>query len=249
MTASAASSASEPTAPSEATAPPEPLGSRAERIGDAALDLLVERGMRGLTHRAVDERAGLPQGSTSNHARTRQALLEAAVRRQVQLEARVLTPEEMPGAAGGRVRPGADGRPGADNRPEAHDRPDPDGHPAPDALVDALALALHRYLTDHRALLVSRYELALEATRRPELRAFFDDAGSVFHGPLVAMMTAAGSPAPERHALSLIAWCEGLMFSCAAGSFHSAVPSRTELRTGFDELLRGMLGNRSPRPA
>ncbi|MCX4986942.1 TetR/AcrR family transcriptional regulator [Streptomyces sp. NBC_00572] len=204
MTASTAASPS----------PQEGPASRAERIGDAALDLLVERGMRGLTHRAVDERAGLPQGSTSNHARTRQALLETAVRRQVELESRVLTPDEMPGA----------------------------GDAPPDALVDALSRALHRYLTDHRALLVSRYELALEATRRPELRAFFDSAGSVFHGPLVAMMSAAGSPEPERHALSLIAWSEGLMFSCAAGSFHAAVPSRAELRTGFDELLRGMLG-------
>ncbi|MCX5389349.1 TetR/AcrR family transcriptional regulator [Streptomyces sp. NBC_00094] len=216
------------------TTPPAPTGpdspaaqaapaSRAERIGDAALDLLVERGMRGLTHRAVDERAGLPQGSTSNHARTRQALLETAVRRQVHWEARVLAPDALPGS-GGPDTPGGGVPPGID------------------ALVDALALALHRYLTDHRALLVSRYELALEATRRPELRAFFDAAGSVFHGPLVAAMTAAGSPAPERHALSLIAWCEGLLFSCAAGSFHAMVPTHAELRTGFDELLRGMLG-------
>ncbi|MGW0118604.1 TetR/AcrR family transcriptional regulator [Streptomyces sp. NPDC003327] len=186
--------------------------SRAERIGDAALDLLVERGMRGLTHRAVDERAGLPQGSTSNHARTRQALLEAAVRRQAEREAEVLAPHELPPAGAGF-----------------------------DSLTDALAATLHRYLTDHRALLVSRYELALEATRRPELRAFFDRTGSAFREPVVAMMTAAGSPTPERHALSFIAWCEGLMFSCAAGSFHAAVPGPAELRAGFDELLRGML--------
>ncbi|MBB4981927.1 TetR/AcrR family transcriptional regulator [Streptomyces nymphaeiformis] len=198
-----------------APAPESPV-SRAERIGDATLALLVERGMRGLTHRAVDEQAGLPQGSTSNHARTRQALLEAAVRRQVEREAEVLTPHELPGPESGG-----------------------------EALVDALALSLHRYLTDHRSLLVSRYELALEATRRPELRSFFDAAGSTFHTPLIAMMAAAGSPEPERHALSLIAWSEGLMFSCAAGSFHAAVPSRAELRTGFDELLRGMLGDRS----
>ncbi|MEU8617612.1 TetR/AcrR family transcriptional regulator [Streptomyces sp. NPDC048623] len=199
-------------APAPSPAPGAPP-TRAERIGDAALDLLVERGMRGLTHRAVDERAGLPQGSTSNHARTRQALLETAVRRQVEREAGVLAPDELPAPDAG-----------------------------PEVLADALALALHRYLTDHRALLVSRYELALEATRRPELRSFFDSAGAVFHGPAIAMMRAAGSTAPERHALSLIAWCEGLMFSCAAGSFHAAVPSRAELRTGFDELLRGMLG-------
>ncbi|MEU2077921.1 TetR/AcrR family transcriptional regulator [Streptomyces sp. NPDC013489] len=241
-------------------ASPASSASRADRIGDAALDLLVERGMRGLTHRAVDERAGLPQGSTSNHARTRQALLETAVRRQVQLESQVLTPDELPGAAG---PPGAagtasaaegarDGAPGrapgttpdgvSGTAPGGPSEPAPHGPLDTDTLVDALSLALHRYLTDHRALLVSRYELALEATRRPELRAFFDAAGSVFHGPLVAMTAAAGSPEPERHALSLIAWCEGLMFSCAAGSFHAAVPSRAELRTGFEELLRGMLG-------
>ncbi|MFJ8659407.1 TetR/AcrR family transcriptional regulator [Streptomyces sp. NPDC093795] len=239
--------------------PEVPAASRAERIGDAALDLLVERGMRGLTHRAVDERAGLPQGSTSNHARTRQALLETAVRRQVQLEARLLTPDELPGAGGGAPRadtgalagPGA--RAGTDPLVDTGTPADTDALADPaapvdtDVVVDVLALALHRYLTDHRALLVSRYELALEATRRPELRAFFDSAGSVFRGPLVAMAAAAGSTEPERHALSLIAWAEGLMFSCAVGSFHSAVPSRAELRVGIGELLRGMLGDRPAR--
>ncbi|HET6859119.1 MAG TPA: TetR/AcrR family transcriptional regulator [Streptomyces sp.] len=187
---------------------------RAELIADAALTLLVERGMRGLTHRAVDELAGLPQGSTSNYARTRLALLEAAVRRLAERESRVIGLPEMPGPAEG-----------------------------VDVLVDALALILHRYLTGHRELLVARYELGLEATRRPELRKFYDETGrGLFREPMIAMMAAAGSQEPERHALSLIAWCEGLMFSCAVGAYHSAVPSREELRTGFHELMRGMLG-------
>ncbi|WP_328859925.1 TetR/AcrR family transcriptional regulator [Streptomyces sp. NBC_00306] len=190
-----------------------PGTSRADLIADAALALLAERGMRGLTHRAVDEAAGLPQGSTSNHARTRLALLEAAVRRLADREAAVLTPGELSAA----------------------------GHGG-GGLADALALALHRYLTRHRELLVARYELALEATRRPELREYYDAAGSRFRTMLNALMTAAGSPEPERHALSLVAWCEGLMFACAVGSYHAAVPDRAELRTGFTELLRGMLG-------
>ncbi|MEE1755492.1 TetR/AcrR family transcriptional regulator [Streptomyces sp. SP18CS02] len=189
---------------------------RAELIADTALALLVERGMRGLTHRAVDERAGLPQGSTSNHARTRQALLEAAVRRLAEREAQVLMAPGLPGPGSG-----------------------------PEPLVDAFSLALHRYLTGHRELLVARYELAMEATRRPGLRAFFDETGRErFREPLTALMRAAGSPDPERHTLSLVAWCEGLMFSCSVGAFHSSVPSRAELRKGFDELLRGMLGPR-----
>ncbi|MEV5157847.1 TetR family transcriptional regulator [Streptomyces sp. NPDC053728] len=200
------------TAPAGPDRPPGP--SRAGLIADAALALLAERGMRGLTHRAVDERAGLPQGSTSNHARTREALLEAAVRRLAEREARVLTPGEWLTSGG------------------------------PADAAEGLAHALHRYLTGSTELLVCRYELALEATRRPGLRAFYDSAGARFREPLVALMTAAGSAEPERHALSVVAWAEGMMFACAAGSYHRAVPTEEELRRGCAELLRGMLGNR-----
>ncbi|MEV7404767.1 TetR family transcriptional regulator [Streptomyces sp. NPDC091267] len=216
--------------------------SRADLIADAALALLAERGMRGLTHRAVDERAGLPQGSTSNYARTRQSLLEATVRRLAEREARVLAPGELPApdrAPDGATTPAREPAPGA----AAPGPPSgPAALPGQDALVAGLALALHRYLTRHRDLLVCRYELALEATRRPELRTFFDATGRQFREPLVALMKAAGSPEPERHALSLVAWCEGLMFSCAAGSYSGSVPSEAQLRAGFGELLRGMLG-------
>ncbi|MER7175597.1 TetR/AcrR family transcriptional regulator [Streptomyces mesophilus] len=186
---------------------------RAELIADTALDLLAERGMRGLTHRAVDEAAGLPQGSTSNYARTRLALLEAAVRRLAEREAQVLAPEELP-------------------------------VPGMDSVAAGLALALHRYLTRQPQLMVARYELALEATRRPELRAFYDEAGRRFREPITALLRAAGSADPERHTLSLVAWCEGVMFSCAAGSFHASAPTLEELTLGMNELLAGMLDHR-----
>jgi DNA-binding transcriptional regulator YbjK len=54
---------------------------RRRAIADAAIEVLAEAGARGLTHRAVDERAGLPPGSTSYYLRTRDALLSAAVDR------------------------------------------------------------------------------------------------------------------------------------------------------------------------
>lgn len=186
---------------------------RADLVADAALALLAERGMRGLTHRAVDEAAGLPQGSTSNVARTRQALLELAVRRLADREARVLALHEMPDPAAGT-----------------------------DSLVDALALAAHRALTRNRELTLARYELALEATRRPELRAHFDAAGARFRDQLTALVTALGSTDPERHALSLIAWADGLMFSCVAGSFSARVPDRAAVRESLREVLDGMIG-------
>ncbi|MGX1757956.1 TetR/AcrR family transcriptional regulator [Streptomyces lydicus] len=200
-----------------ATAP----ATRRELIADTALTLLAECGMRGLTHRAVDEAAGLPQGSTSNLARTRAALLETAVRRLAEREAAVLTPREMPGAQGA----------GPASRPDD----------AVAAVAGAVSLALHRYLSRHRQLLVARYELALEATRRPELRAVYDRAARAFREPMTAMLAAAGSAEPERHALSMVAWCDGVLFSCAAGQFHAAVPTRDALRTSCTELLDGML--------
>ncbi|MBQ0987971.1 TetR/AcrR family transcriptional regulator [Streptomyces sp. F63] len=193
-------------------------GTRASRpalVADAAIGLLAERGLRGLTHRAVDEAAGLPQGSTSNLARTRAALLELTVRRLAERERAVLGP-------GDGALPPSGGL---------------------DGLADTLATALDGYLSGHRRLLVARYELALEATRRPELRAVYDAQGRVFRDMVEAMLGAAGSRAPERHALSLVAWCDGVLFSCTAGSFHTVRPSRRELREGIRELLSGMLAS------
>lgn len=63
---------------------------RRTRIADAVITVLAERGSRGLTHRAVDEVAGLATGSTSYYVRSRAALLEAAVPRLVELDARLL---------------------------------------------------------------------------------------------------------------------------------------------------------------
>jgi AcrR family transcriptional regulator len=53
---------------------------------DAAIGVLGERGMRALTHRAVDAEAGVAAGSTANYFPTREALLEAIVERVSALE-------------------------------------------------------------------------------------------------------------------------------------------------------------------
>lgn len=49
------------------------------RALDAALAVVAENGIRALTHARVDERAGLPKGSTSNWFRTRAALIAGLV--------------------------------------------------------------------------------------------------------------------------------------------------------------------------
>jgi DNA-binding transcriptional regulator YbjK len=64
---------------------------RAVRAADAAIEVIAEEGLRGLTHRAVDARADLPPGSTSGCYRTRLALLKAVLERIVELDEVVLT--------------------------------------------------------------------------------------------------------------------------------------------------------------
>ena len=49
------------------------------RAVEAAIDLVGTEGLRALTHARVDERAGLPKGSTSDYFRSRQVLLSGVV--------------------------------------------------------------------------------------------------------------------------------------------------------------------------
>ncbi|KUP97796.1 TetR/AcrR family transcriptional regulator [Thermobifida cellulosilytica] len=184
---------------------------RAEVIAEAAVALLAERGMRGLTHRAVDEAAGLPPGSTSNLARTRAALLELALEHLTEQEAALFAPMTAAGPPRGA-----------------------------EELVELMARLAHLQLTEGRERTVARYELALEATRRPELRAIYDRAGQRFREAAVAVLAAAGSPDPLRHGHRLVAFAEGLMFDAIVGA--GSEPTLDELRTCLRELLDGMLG-------
>ena len=54
---------------------------RREQIAAAGLTLLATRGIRALTHRAIDEELGLPAGSTSYYARTKRDLVNLIVQR------------------------------------------------------------------------------------------------------------------------------------------------------------------------
>jgi DNA-binding transcriptional regulator YbjK len=189
---------------------------RATVIADAAIELIAQRGLRGLTHRAVDEAAGLPQGSTSNRARTRAALLELVLDRLTAREWQVLRPQDAPA-------------PGCGYK----------------ALAESLAAVLHRSLTGGRSLLLTRIELAMEANRRPELRARYNTLGRGFREPLAAALAAEHAADPERQARSLVAWCEGVLFYFAAGAASRNVPDLEELRVSATEVLAGMVG---PKP-
>lgn len=61
----------------ERVEPAEELSPRRREILSAATTVLAQQGNRGLTHRAVDREAGLPEGSCSAYYRSRDALLGA----------------------------------------------------------------------------------------------------------------------------------------------------------------------------
>lgn len=195
--------------------PPAPVP-RVTLIADTAISLLAERGMRGLTHRAVDTAAGLPPGSTSYHARTRAALLDIAMGRMTELEVAALPS-------------GLETGPATDVADSA----------------EALARFLYQATTEDRTRTLARFEFALEATRRPELRAIYDEAGRRFREPAAALLARCGSSHPHRHARSLIAWCDGIVFDSVAGAGWQRPPSHDELRDGLLELLASMLADRS----
>src|SRR5947209_3019250 len=168
---------------------------RARQVGDAAITVLAGQGARGLTHRAVDQAAGLPPGTTSNYARTRAALLTLALTRIGELE-----------TADGESQLG---------RPDALHGPDELRGPV---LADGLAAVLHRWVTDPgaRQRVLARFELALEATQRAELRATYNAMGHAIRVQVAAVLAAAGSAHPERDAWTLIAWMEGTAFYALA---------------------------------
>ncbi|NNU27201.1 TetR/AcrR family transcriptional regulator [Isoptericola sediminis] len=65
---------------------------RRDDIAAAAMELVAEGGTHALTHRRVDRRLGLPEGTTSNHARSRRELMLLVVQ-QVAAVAHLLPPE------------------------------------------------------------------------------------------------------------------------------------------------------------
>ncbi len=166
------------------TAQPE-LGDRRAAIAQAALEVLEAGGGRGLTHRAVDRRAGLVEGSTSNYFPTREALLTATLRRLVELERpTVQALEDL--APGGPYEPRRAARLVADH--------------------------LQTWLDpERRGLTVARYELILEARRRPEFQLALNEVRREYRLLVEQLLPAAGCRDPHAHAPHLLTLLDGLM--------------------------------------
>jgi DNA-binding transcriptional regulator YbjK len=114
---------------------------RMELLLGSAVQVIAEHGLRGLTHRAVDRQAGLPQGSCSAYLRTREALVLAVT-------------EYIAECVAGHVRELATelaGQPLDDDR-----------------AAETVTRAVLRWV-DEREVLVARLELTIQASRDPTL--------------------------------------------------------------------------------
>ena len=217
--------------------------SRRALIADAAISTLARDGMRGLTHRAVDRTAGLPEGSASYYFRTRQALLQATVERLAEL-----TSADMLASAALMDSPVAEGP--VVTAPV--DSPVVDGavlSPAGDELsaFGALAAALvESWLTAGRERQLARYELSLEATRRPELRQTLVTTGAAIRAVIAGRFAAAGVPEPAQRAADFAAFIDGLLFDQIAGAGNRKLTTR-DVRAAIGTFLAGVTGSR-PSP-
>ncbi|KAB2593931.1 TetR/AcrR family transcriptional regulator [Streptomyces arboris] len=191
-----------------------PLPDRRDLIADAAISTVASAGLRGLTHRAVDTAAGLPAGSTSYYFRTRSALISACYLRLAELTV-------------------AD----VDRWQAEH------GGPDPDSAAEALAVLLHHWLTVGRDRQLARFELSLEATRRPELRADLETAGLAARSRATALLAALGAPRPAQAADLLVAWTDGLLYDRLAGAPAASrpAPDVTELTPVVRRMLAAVL--------
>lgn len=163
---------------------PDPAKRRTE-IADAALVVLGSEGSRGLTHRAVDEAAGLPPGSTSNYFRTREALLEAAARRHLELD---MPPAELLEALT------------KDQTPLTRDQ-----------LRALIFAALEPVLAEStRGRLLARYELTLESNRRQELHAVMDELRRTVAELTTIALRRSGCKDPELHGRHLVVVLDGI---------------------------------------
>ncbi len=180
-----------------------PAEDRRTRIADAVITVLAERGSRGLTHRAVDETAGLPAGSTSYYLRSRAELLAAAVPRLAELDGAALD-----GAA-------ADG-----------------GDPR-QRLVRILGEALHG---PGRQRTLARYELVLEAARRPEIRDALAEGTDRLLDRLTALFPASPPEEARVRARDLLAFVDGLLLAHVT-SPEPQRPSRAQLEQTLARVL------------
>ena len=164
------------------------MTTRRDRLCDAAITLIARNGLRGLTHRAVDQAAGVPLGSTSYYFRTRNALLAGVTERLLAVDL-ADTPTLPPGAT-------------IDL----------------DLIAQLGARTVAHWVGPGRDRMLARYELSLQTLRQTELRRPFTTAGASVRARAVELFRDLGTTDPKRHGRDFVAMMDGLIYDQLAGA-------------------------------
>ena len=148
------------------------------------MSVLVLRGARELTHRAVDREAGLPDGSTSNVFRTRASLIEGIFQHLIDQELASLPP----------VAP-----------------PDEDASVDEGFLVMLADQAISHALGPGRRLTLARRALFLEATHDGGASERLARSSQFWWITLAGLLERAAAPEPARRARLLLAYVDGVI--------------------------------------
>lgn len=189
-------------------------------ISNGAIRILARDGIRALTHRAVDAAAGLPPGSTSHVARTREALLTLVVNT---LAERTLTDSEDVATSLARLA----------------DR----GSLSIDELADLLTILVES-LASRRDDMRARYALILELHDSPALHAKLTTDSEVHRTAraiISSALAAAGIASSDIEVDMVIRLLDSLIFH------RSAVDADAAIRPVLAAFLEGTRS--SSRPA
>lgn len=175
-----------------------PDQNRREQILDAAITVLGSQGSRRLTHRAVDAVAGLPAGTTSNHFRTRSALVSGVLARVSERE------QEL-------------------SRSLAATLPVRE----PDAPADGIAQFVRHQIGPAKVQTLARHALFLEAAWDGQLRYQLAAASGHATTPLREQLIAAGSTDPRAHLRILLDYLDGMVLHQLAMPDPDFAPERS----------------------
>ncbi|RAV06013.1 TetR family transcriptional regulator [Mycolicibacterium sp. GF69] len=188
--------------------------------------MLGANGARGLSHPKVDQRAGVPDGTTSFYFRTRKALIQGIAERLTELDlADLLLLTSL-----------------ADD--------DASGYAGTAGLATLVMFAnTEPYLTRSRA----RYELTLHLSREPELGETLSHFVTQFYAlarNVIREWHAADSesnePVIDEQADMLLTFINGVMMSFVSGT--PVVRDAEHLQRWLEAILAGATATREPRP-
>lgn len=157
-----------------------------ERVLDAAMEIVAERGLQALTHRGVEERAQVSHGITTYYFKNRSALIDALFVHIAERQIAWITAMHLEMAA------------------EFNEDPDLVGR-------EAFARRAIERMQAERTLTLARYEMYLHSARDPRLQELTTRLRRRHVEIQAEMLAAAGAANPDMAANRMLSAIEGML--------------------------------------